>query len=1034
MEKQDTRLLNYLRFKHILRVIKEVIGKIIRFFAKTFLILFFICFIVGSIAGGYIGLKFLPVLESYRDQAYAKFDEIGPNTFTMLGDTVIYDKNNNVITEINVGNYEYVTIDNVSPWVSKGYIAVEDKRYRVHNGFDLKALIRASVSLVRNRGEITQGGSTITQQVIKNALLTQERTFTRKFIELFLAPEFEERYTKQQIMEFYVNTNFYGNNCYGIETAAQYYFGKPAKDLTIGEAALFVGMSNNASYYNPKVRYEETMEKREFVLNEMLSESVITQEEYNEAINTPLEFVYKRDAREKEDYLTSYAIHSAILCLMEEEGFEFQYLFEDEADYNEYRERYVALYNSIGEDIRAGGYTLYTSLDIEKQNELQKILDEQLKGFDEKAEDGRYAFQSAMVLVNNETGFVEAMIGGRGTEDEFNRGFLAKRQPGSSIKPLVVYTPSFNTGMYYPSLIMKDEPNPEDKYYPKNYGGGYRGNISIREAVGRSINTIAYQIMYDIGSNTGLEYLSKMRFDTISYMDNFNTAVSLGGFTYGVRVVDMAKGFSTLVNHGSYIDNSCIYKIEYQNQGVIFEEDSAEIQVYEPDAAYLMVDCLKGVMEEYYGTGRSRTVKNTITMAKTGTTNDAKDVWFCGSSAYYSVAVWCGYDTPRATNNVGSGYPGRIWQAAMNYLHQDLEKVDFERPESVVDLYIDGKGNIARYNTGRTDIFSQTLLDKAEEERRALEEKKKIDADNSLIESIIEQLEDLRDYVIKDIDALSYLKTRYSRLQGMIDSVYQEEKKDDLQKDLNSIISYFSVDIENMERIAANQKKISEVREKVEKEKSVVEALNNLDAYFVEGRESVYEIDEEYERISMLIYSLNDESKESYYFDLLDEIKGYKELILKPYREEIRIEEERRKAEKEAELDETITNLEGLLTSTDYVEIILAQAYILYDRIDVLLQEAEEMGISVTLYTIRYETAKSNIEELENLLHPVPPEIENENEGEDIGIESGDDGNEEFVETDESTEIEENLNVEDTFEGSENSRVSNGDSVKIDGE
>ena len=930
-------------------------------------------FILGICATTYIGIQFLPVLESYREQAYAKFDEIEPNTFTMLGDTVIYDKNNNVITEINVGNYEYVTIDNVSPWVSKGYIAVEDKRYRVHNGFDLKALMRASLSLVKNRGEITQGGSTITQQVIKNALLTQERTFTRKFIELFLAPEFEERYTKQQIMEFYVNTNFYGNNCYGIETAAQYYFGKSAKDLTIGEAALFVGMSNNASYYNPKIRYDETMEKREFVLNEMLSEGVITQEEFNTALDTPLEFVYKRDAREKEDYLTSYAIHSAVLSLMEQEDFVFQYTFEDEEDYNTYREKYVTLYNSIGEDIRAGGYTIYTSLDVEKQNKLQEILDNKLKGFTETSEDGRYAFQGAMVLVNNETGFVEAMIGGRGTEDEFNRGFLAKRQPGSSIKPLVSYGPAFNTGMYYPSLIMKDEPNPEDKYYPKNYGGGYRGNISIREAVGRSINTIAYQIMYDIGANTGLEYLSKMRFDTISYLDNNNTAIALGGFTYGVRVVDMAKGFSTLVNQGNYIDNSCIYSIEYQNQGVIFEEDSALISVYEPDAAYLMVDCLQGVMEESYGTGRARSVKNAITMGKTGTTNDAKDVWFCGSSEYYSLAVWCGYDTPRATNNVGGGYPGQIWQTAMTYLHDGLDKKEFERPESVVDLDIDGKGKIAKYKTGRTDLFSQTLLDKAENERKALEEKKKIEKDETLIESIISQLEDLKSYVVKDIDALNYLKTRFERLQGMIDDIYQEDKKPKLQQELNSIMSYFSIEMSNMERVINNQDVLDSVRNRVEKENKVVNALNALDSYFVEGRESVYELDSEYDRISSLIYSLNNDDKERYYFELFDEIKGYKELLLKPYREEIRLEEERKKQEKEQELETNLVNLESLLMSTDNIEIILAKAELLYSIVDNLLVEAEEMGIDVKSYESRYLTAKSNIEEIKELFYPNPP-------------------------------------------------------------
>lgn len=969
MEK-DIALERYRKFKKVLNILKMCLGKFIRFFAKSFLIISLIIGIVGIFACSYFYAPVMEAVEHYKTLASEKFDEINPNTFTMLGNTVIYDKNNNIITEIRVGNYEYVTIDNVSDWVTKGYISVEDKRYRVHNGFDLKALTRASVSLIKNRGEITQGGSTITQQVIKNNLLTQEKTFTRKFLELFIAPEFEKKYTKQQIMEFYINTNFYGNNCYGIETASQYYFGKSAKDLTLGEAALFVGMSNNASYYNPKVRYEETMEKREFVLKEMLKDGVISEEEYNEALNTPLELLYYREGREKEDYLTSYAIHSAVLSLLQEQGFEFKYMFKDEAEYDAYREKYVAEYNAIAEDIRAGGYTIYTSFDLTKQEELQKILDSQLSGFKEKSEDGRYAFQGAMTLVNNETGFVEAMIGGRGTDDEFNRGFLAKRQPGSSIKPLVVYAPAFNTGMYYPSFVMEDKDDPNDKYFPKNYGYARYGKVSLREAVGRSINTIPYRIMKDIGANTGLEYLAKMRFDTISYMDNLNTAVSLGGFTYGVRVVDMAKGFATLVNHGSFIDNSCIYKIEYQNHGVVFEEKNEKIQIYEPDAAYMTVDCLSAVMEAPYGTGRGRRVSNAVTIGKTGTTNDAKDVWFCGSSTYYSLAVWCGYDTPRPTNNTGGSVPGKIWQKAMIYLHEGLEKKEFERPDTIIEKSIDGNGKIARYNTGRYDIFSQTLLDKAEAERKALEEKKKIDADNELINSIRNQLVDLDNYVIKDIDALEYLNTRFVRLQNMIDDIYQVNYKPELQIELDRIKGYFSLEISNMNRVNENNKIIEEKRKEVQKEKDVVNALNNLDSYYIEGRNSVYALDSEYQNIEYLISQLKNSDKVSYYTDLYNQIKGYKEILLKPYREEIRKEEEAKREAKKVEIESKLTELESLTFDLNDIFMIFDRAEILYSELDILLQEAEEMDIDISDFVTRYEHAKEYIESL----RPMPPE------------------------------------------------------------
>ena len=177
--------------------------------------------------------------------------------------------------------------------------------------------------------------------ILKNNLLTQEKTFKRKIIEFFLAPEFESKYTKQDIMEFYVNTNFYGNNCYGIEAASQYYFGKHAKDLTIAESALFVGISNNASYYNPRTNYDVTMQKWRFVVDEMRKEGVITEEEYQDVLNTKLEFVYEREGRRKEDYLTTYAIHCTILSILDEEKFEYKYLFENELDYTLYREKCI---------------------------------------------------------------------------------------------------------------------------------------------------------------------------------------------------------------------------------------------------------------------------------------------------------------------------------------------------------------------------------------------------------------------------------------------------------------------------------------------------------------------------------------------------------------------------------------------------------------------------------------------------------------------------------------------------------------------
>lgn len=966
----------------ILKIIKKVCGIIIRFFAKSFLVLFILIFVGVCFVAGYVGSQVWPYVEEYKEVAYEHFESIGPNTFSYLADTVIYDKDENVISEINVSNYKYVDIENVSKWVQEGYIAVEDKRFKVHNGIDYKALARAVVVMVKNGGEATQGGSTITQQVLKNGLLTQERTLKRKLIEFFLAPEFEKEYTKQEIMEFYVNTCFYGNNCYGIETASLYYFGKPSKDLSIAEAAMFVGMSNNGSLYNPRKNYDLVKEKQIIVLGEMLEEGFITEEEYNIAKEEPLNLVYDRELREKENYQTSYAIHCAIIALMEQEGFEFKYTFKDEEENTEYNKKYNEVYNEIGSTIRAGGYSIYTSLDIEKQNILQKAIDDSLSKYKETAEDGRYTFQGASVIVNNDTGFVEAIVGGRGTDDEFNRGFLAKRQPGSSIKPIVVYAPSFNTGLYYPSLIMNDVDDPDDKYYPKNYGGNHRGLMPIREALGRSINTIAYQIMKDIGPNTGLKYLEKMKFSSLSYLDNNNTAISLGGFTYGVRVVDMAKAYSTLVNQGNYIDNTCIYKIEFQNEGIVFEEDSALISIYEPDAAYLTIDSCRGVLEAPYGTAGSRRLKNHDAMAKTGTTNDAKDVWFCGATEYYSMAVWVGYDTPRDTGLTGSSVPGAIWNKVMTELHMELEKKIFERPETIVEFNIDNEGKISKYPTGKSDIFSQALIDKAENERLALIEAKKISMDNERVNDLKDKLVDLSNYVIKDIKALDYLKNAFYNLEIDIMKIYQEDKRDELLVKLEDIRTYFAVDISAMERYLERTSLIKSLKKEIEREKDVVNRLNSFNSYTIRSISDIIYVEDVYEGLIEEIYDLKDNTKVKKYLPLLNEIKRNKDILLTPYIEEKEkeLEIERQQIEENLKL-----GIDFLKTLTEYYE----GVEILFTNFENQLLEAKEKGVDISIYYAELNVIKetifslkeSDIVEEENI---IESEIEEETFNEDI--------------------------------------------------
>lgn len=655
-------------------------GWLLQALLQTVTVAFILCLIAGCV----VFIKVKPHLERSREVAYDTLAQMQRDDFSMLSDTEIFDKDGKRIGIINAGHYEYVDISDISLNLQNAYIAQEDRRFKTHNGVDWIATFRAGLALVKHRGAITQGGSTITQQIIKNTYLTQEKTFTRKMVEILLAPEIEKTYSKADIMEFYCNTNFYGHQCYGVQAASRYYFGKNASDLEVYEAAVLVGISNSPSAYDPVLHPEASLNKRNEVLKSMLEVHMLSQEEYEKAVSRSLRIIQEQQEGTDDSYLTSYAIHCAALELMKRDEFQFRYTFSDKPDYDAYMEKYTSVYNEKNDSIRNGGYKIYTSLDQDIQNMLQTNLDEVLSSYTELQENGKYALQGAAVIVDNQTNYVVAIVGGRGTEDQFNRAYLSARQPGSTIKPLLDYGPAFDTGEYYPSRIVNDH-QWEDG--PSNSGGRYYGPVTVREALNRSLNTVAWQVLEDIGIDTGLSYLDSLQFHRLTYVDNGVPALSIGGFTNGVRVVDMAKGFSTLANNGVYNDRTCILKIEHEQEGDLTARTYAVTkQVYSIDTAFMLTDVLKGTMTSPYGTGRALGLSGGMPAAgKTGTTNSSKDTWFCGYTRYYTGAVWVGYDTPRAMPGIfGSTYAGVIWKNVMNQLHEGLEPWDWEQPETVV--------------------------------------------------------------------------------------------------------------------------------------------------------------------------------------------------------------------------------------------------------------------------------------------------------------------------------------------------------------
>lgn len=806
---------------------------------KGVLSVFTAAFLIMAAAGLILYAAVKPELDKCREIAYDKLAQMDRSDFSMLSDTVIYDKDGKQIGLINAGHYQYMDINHISMNLQNGYIAQEDRRFKNHNGVDWIATFRAGLALIKHGGEVTQGGSTITQQVIKNTYLTQERTFTRKIVEILLAPELEKKYSKADIIEFYCNTNFYGHRCYGVEAASLYYFGKHAEDLAPEEAAVLIGISNSPSAYDPVSHPNASKNKRDDVLKSMNEVGYLSNEDYEKAVSSPLKIVQKETEGTDENYQSSYAIHCAALELMKMDGFEFQYTFDNKEDYTLYSERYTTAYSEQSDRIRAGGFQIYTSLDSGLQAVLQTQIDASLSGFTELQENGKFALQGAGVIVDNKTNYVTAIVGGRGADDPFNRAYLSARQPGSTIKPLIDYGPAFDTGEYYPTRMVNDH---KWEKGPSNSGRRYFGNVTVREALNRSLNTVAWQILEDIGIDFGLSYLGEMEFQKLSYVDNQVPSLSIGGFTNGVRVVDMAKGYSTLANGGVYNDRTCIVKILHEKESELTKDMTPFAkQVYRSDSAFMLTDVLKGTFTSPYGTGRGLGLENDMPAAgKTGTTNSSKDTWFCGYTPYYTAAVWVGYDIPRNMPGIyGATYAGKIWKNVMDEIHQGLPPLDWEQPDTVERR--------ADETNGIEDYFSTTAQFRAQQ---SLHEKEQA----ALLEELTQEAEAFCAREIRSVEDTYTVKDEYASITSRLPLLDDGEQRALLLEQTEQRYDYFVSIISQMgdeirryeEQKAAEEKKAREEAAKEAEKQRLEEDKVTKKNSFLLALETVEEL--EYQR------------------------------------------------------------------------------------------------------------------------------------------------------------------------------------------
>ena len=553
----------------------------------------------------------------------AKTTDVSGLRAGMVQVTEVYDRNNQEAGVLNINKGEFVTIDQISPNMINALVSTEDKRFYDHHGFDPMGFLRATFGLLLNRGRVTGGGSTITQQLAKNAFLTQDQTFLRKAKELFLSFELEKKYSKDQILEMYLNNAYFGNGAYGIENASLRYFGKSAKDLTISEAAVLTGSLKAPNVYNPIDDMEATVKRRATVLQLMVTNGKITQEEADKA---GAEVITVQDA---------YVANSR---------YKYPYYFD--AVINEITNNY----GISEEELLNKGYKIYTGLDQKMQADMEDTFSN--SWLFPKASDGTIA-QAASVAMDPQNGDVLATVGGRTNEKHtfrgFNRATQLQAQPGSTFKPLAVYTSALEEG-YQPNSVLVDEKRSygSDKYTPENWNKQYQGTVTMTEALNQSWNAPAVWLLDKIGLKKGIEKVHQFGIET-DPGDEY-LGIALGGLTKWVSPIQMASAYTAFANKGVRTKPRFVTKIVDANGKVIVDNTAVkDNRVTTEEVAKKMTSMLLTVYGQE-GLGAPFSPSGKIIAGKTGTTealnneNGSRDQWMIGYTPDVVVATWMGYD------------------------------------------------------------------------------------------------------------------------------------------------------------------------------------------------------------------------------------------------------------------------------------------------------------------------------------------------------------------------------------------------------
>ena len=686
--------------------------------------------IAFAVAGAILGTVF-GILQSTD---MLNTSDVLPDSYT----SVIYDADDNEVDKLHgEENREYVKLSAITSNMQNAVIAIEDQRFYEHNGIDIRGIMRAMAENIKSLS-FSQGASTLTQQVIKNEVLTNEKSITRKIKEQYLAVSLENALKKQlgskdaakkYILELYLNTMSLHHGLHGVEAAAQYYYGKHASELTLAESASIAGITKNPSLYAPDVNQEASKERQLTVLKKMLDLNMITQAEYDEASAEDIyaHLVCKDTADEDSNAKHNWFVEAAVQQI--------------KADLMEKKNMTAAQASNM---IYSGGLQIHTTMDTSMQETAEaamkndnmfpagdgkmdvtyliSVLDTQNP--DDSSNQSHYekkttvtsqeeadafvasvkeellddthtlvldkltvskSLQAAMVIMDQSNGEVKALVGGRGEkpgDSVFNRATQALRQQGSTMKPLAAYAPAIDTGLLMPGSIIIDEPVTYGGWSPKNWDGKYIGPTTVRQGIWHSMNVLAVKTFMMVGADTAYQYLLDFGFTTIDERDKAATT-ALGGLTQGVSVLEQTAAYATIANGGTYYE-PMFYTVVYDHDGNVLLDNSDQEthRVLKETTAFLLTDMMRDVITK--GTGTQAAISGMNVAGKTGTTNDTVDLTFYGYTPYYTAGIWMGYDSQKEIVNANNAHL-RIWSSVMSQIHYDkgLKNKEFEKPDGL---------------------------------------------------------------------------------------------------------------------------------------------------------------------------------------------------------------------------------------------------------------------------------------------------------------------------------------------------------------